>query len=159
MQLFSDHHLHASPSAGHSGFLKTYEQARRNFFWQGMKRKIQEMVAECDTCQCNKGETTPLSGLLEPLPLPTRIWIDISMDFIEGLPKSGGKTVILVVVDHLSKYSHFFALIHPHTTSSIKKCFMDQIFPLHGIPSSIVSNRNTTFTSHFCLIDTKLNMS
>ena len=57
------------------------------------------MVVECDTCQCHKGETTLLPGLLEPLPIPTRILIDISMDFIDGLPKSGGKTVILVVVD------------------------------------------------------------
>ena len=77
------------------------------------------MVVEGDTFQHNKGETTPLSGLLEPLPIPTRIWTDISMDFIEGLPKSGGKTVILVVVDRLSKYSHFCALIHPYTTSSV----------------------------------------
>ena len=61
------------------------------------------MVAECDTCQRNKGETTPLPGLLEPLPIPTRIWTDISMDFIEGIPKYGGKTMILVIVDFLSK--------------------------------------------------------
>ena len=76
------------------------------------------------------------------------------MDFIEGLPKYGGKTVILVVVDRLSKYSHFCALNHPYTTSSIAQIFMDQIFLLHEIPSSIVSDRNTTFTSHFRLTDT-----
>ena len=81
------------------------------------------------------------------------------MDFIQGLPKNGGKTVILVVVDRLSKYHHFCALIPPYTTSSIAQIFMDKIFLLHGIPSSIVSDRNTTFTSHFLLIDTKLNMS
>lgn len=141
--------LHASPSAGHSGFLKTYERARRNFFWKGMKQTIQQMVAECDTCQRHKGETTLLPGLLEPLPIPTRIWTDISMDFIEGLPKSGGKTVILVVVDRLSKYSHFCALSHPYTASSVAQIFMDQIFRLHGLPSSIVSDRDATFTSHF----------
>ena len=64
-----------------------------------MKWEIQQMVVECDSCQHHKDETTLLPGLLEPLPIPTRIWIDISMDFIDGLPKSGGKTVILVVVD------------------------------------------------------------
>ena len=71
------------------------------------------MVAECDTLQCHKGEMKLLPGLLEQLTIPTWIWINISMDFIEWLPKSGGKIVILVVVDHLSKYSHFCALIHP----------------------------------------------
>ena len=81
------------------------------------------------------------------------------MDFIQGLPKYGGKTIILVVVDRISKYSHFCALIHPYTTSSITQIFMDKIFLLHGIPSSIVSERNATFTSHFLLTDTKLNMS
>jgi len=129
--------------------LKTYERARCNFFWKGVKRAIQHMVGECDTCQCNKGEMILLPRLLKPLPIPTRIWIDISMDFIEVLPKSRGKIVILVVVDHLSKYSHFCALSHPYTSSSVAQIFMDQIFHLHGIPSSIVSDRDATFTSHF----------
>ena len=107
------------------------------------------MVAECDTFQCHKGEMKLLPGLLEPFPIPTRIWTYISMDFIDGLLKSGGKTIILVVVDRLSKYSHFCALIHPYTASLVAQIFMDQIFRLHGIPSSIVSDRDATFTSHF----------
>ena len=86
--------------------------------------------------------------------------LDIYFDgLIQGLPKYGGKTVILVVVDQLSKYHHFCALIPPYTTSSITQIFMDKIFLLHGIPSSIVSDRNTTFTIHFRLTDTKLHMS
>ena len=102
--------------------------------------------------------------LLKPLSIPTRIWTDISMDFIEGLPKYGGKTIILVVVDWLSKYSHFYALNHPYTASFVAQIFMDQIFDLHGIPSSIVSNHDATFTSHFWTklflhIGTKINMS
>ena len=107
------------------------------------------MAAEFDTCQRNKGETTPLSGLLEPFPIPTQIWTDISMDFIDGLPKFGGKTMILVVVDRLSKYSHFYALSHPYIASSVAQIFLDQIFHLHGMPSSIVSDSDATFTSHF----------
>ena len=86
------------------------------------------MVAECDTCQRHKGETTLLPGLLEPLPIPTRIWTDILMDFIDGLPKFGGKTIILVVINRLSKYSHFCALIHPYIASLATQIFMDQIF-------------------------------
>ena len=107
------------------------------------------MVRECDPFQCQKGETTLLPGLLEPLPIPTRIWIDISMDFIEVLPKSGDKTIILVVVDQLSKYSQFCALSHPYTTSSVTQIFMDHVFRLHGIPFSIVSDHGANFTSHF----------
>ena len=75
------------------------------------------MVVECDTFQHHKGETTLLFGLLEPFPIPTGIWTDISLVFIEGLPKSRGKTIILVLVDRLSKYSHFFSLSHPYTAS------------------------------------------
>ena len=81
------------------------------------------------------------------------------MDIIQGIPKYGGNILILVVVDWLCKYHHFCALIPPYTTSSIAQIFMDNIFILHGIPSSIVSDRNAPFTSHFLLTDTKLNMS
>ena len=83
------------------------------------------MVSECATRQRHKDGTTLLPRLLEPFPIPTRIYTDISMDFIEGLPKYGGKTVILVVVDRLSKYSHFCALNHPYTASSFAQIFMD----------------------------------
>ena len=120
--------IHASPLTRNSGFLKKYERSQNNFFWKGMKQEIQQIVAKCDTCQRHKGETTLLLGLLKPLPIPTRIWIDISMDFIDGLPKYGGKTVILVVVDRLSKYHHFCASIPPYTTSSIGQIFMDKIW-------------------------------
>jgi hypothetical protein len=131
--------LHATPTAGHSGFTKTYDRVKRSFFWDGMKQDIRNFVAECDVCQCNKGETVKSLGTLQPLPIPPAIWKDISMDFITGLPKSGNKSVIMVVVDRLSKYAHFCALQHPFTTSTVAQIFMDQVFKLHGMPHSIVS--------------------
>lgn len=71
------------------------------------------------------------------------------MDFIEGLPASQGKSVIWVVVDRLTKYSHFIALSHPYTAKSLALIYMQQVFRLHGLPHSIVSDRDTLFTSQF----------
>jgi hypothetical protein len=71
------------------------------------------------------------------------------MDFIVGLPKSGNKSIIMVVVDRLSKYAHLCALQHPFTTSTVAQIFMDQVFKPHGMPHSIVSDHDPTFTSNF----------
>jgi hypothetical protein len=124
--------LHATPIVGHSGFTKTYDRVKRYFFWDGMKQDIHKFVTECEVCQCNKGETIKSLGTLQPLSIPPAIWKDISIEFITGLPKSGNKSVIMVVVDHLSKYAHFCALHHPFTASTVAQIFMDQVFKLHG---------------------------
>jgi hypothetical protein len=71
------------------------------------------------------------------------------MDFITGLPKSGNKSIIMVVVDCFFKYAHSYALQHPFTTSIVAQIFMDQVFKLHGMPHSIVSDCDPTFTSNF----------
>lgn len=88
-------------------------------------------------------------GLLQPLPVPSRAWEHITMDFIEGLPKSGGKEVIFVVVDRFTKYAHFIALSHPYMASQIAQLFLDNICKLHGNPISITSDRDPVFTSLF----------
>jgi hypothetical protein len=69
------------------------------------------------------------------------------MDFVDGFPKVGGKAVILTVVDRLSKYAHFIALAHPYTATTVAKAFFKHIIKLHGVPASIVSNRDPIFTS------------
>jgi hypothetical protein len=74
--------------------------------------------------------------------------MDISMDFIEGLPKVSSKSVILTMVDRFSKYVHFSALGHPYTATSVAHAFFDGIVWLHGFPSSIVSDTNPVFTGH-----------
>ena len=71
------------------------------------------------------------------------------MDFVEKLPKSGGKDVIIVVVDRLTNYGHFIALMHHFSVSMVASAYMDQVFKLHGNPSTIVSDRGPTFTSQF----------
>jgi hypothetical protein len=141
--------LHATPTAGHSGFTKIYDQVKRSFLFEGMKQDLRNFVVECDVCQCKKGITVKSPSTLQLLPIPPAIWWDISMDFIVGLPKSGNKSVIMVVVDHLSKYAHLCALQHPFTTSTMAQLFMDQVFKLHGMPHSIVFYHDSTFTSNF----------
>lgn len=64
------------------------------------------------------------------------------MDFIDGLPKSSGKDSILVVIDRYTKYAHFFTLTYPYSASQIAQVFLDNICKLHGLPSSIVSDRD-----------------
>ena len=141
--------LHSSPTVSHSGFQKTYARTHRSFFWIGIKTNILTFVAKYDVCQCHKGETIKSLGTLQPLPIPASIWTDVSMDFIIGLSKSDNKSVIMVVVDSIFKYAHFCALPHPFTPTLVAQAFMDRIFKLHGMPTSIVSDRDPTFTSNF----------
>jgi hypothetical protein len=117
------------------------------FFREGMKKDIFHFVIECEVCQCNKGETIKSPGTLKPLPIPASMWIEISMYFIVGLPKAGNKSVIMVVVDHLSKYAHFGALPHTFTPALVAQAFLDHIFKLHGMPISIVFDRDPNFTN------------
>ena len=100
-------------------------------------------------CQRNKHENTASPGLLQPLPIPSAPFIDINMDFIEGLSKSEGKEVILVVVDRFSKYAHCMALSHPYSASGVAKTFMQNVYKLHGLPASITSDRDPVFFSRF----------
>jgi hypothetical protein len=156
--------FHDTPQGGHSGFYRTYRRLAANVYWVGMKNVVQEFVRSCDICQRQKYLACAPGGLLQPLPIPDRIWEDISMDFITGLPKSRGFEAILVVVDRLSKYCHFIALKHPYTARTIAEVFVREIVRLHGIPLSIVSDRDPIFMSNFWkelfkLQGTKLKMS
>jgi hypothetical protein len=137
------------PQLGIPGFPKPMTGSNVPFFWDGMKQDVHNFLVECDVCQCNKGETVKPPGTLQLLTIPPIIWWDISMDLITGLPKLGNKSVFMVVVDHLSRYAHFFSLQHPFTSSIVAQLFMDQVFKLHGMPHSIVYDRDPTFTSNF----------
>ena len=118
--------IHNSPQAGHSGYRKTVQRAKANFYWEGMRKDIRQMVKECPVCQVSKVENIHSLGLLQPLPIPQGSWTDISMDFIKGLPLSQGKSVIFVVVDRLTKYGHFLALAHPFTAIAVANLFLSK---------------------------------
>jgi hypothetical protein len=83
------------------------------------------------------------------LPVPKGAWRDITMDFVEGLPLSDGTDVILVVVDHFTKYAHFVPLRHPYTAPKVAHVFVDSVVKLHGMPHTITSDRDAIFTSNF----------
>lgn len=156
--------LHSSAMGGHSGFPATYNRIKQLFSWTGLKSCIQQFVSSCPTCQQAKSDRARYPGLLQPLPIPSMAWQSISMDFVEGLPPSGGKNCILVVVDRFSKYAHFLPLAHPYTALSVAKLFLQQVYRLHGLPDSIVSDRDRVFTSQlwqalFRLANVTLKMS
>lgn len=141
--------LHASALGGHSGQTTCLQRIKLAFYWPNMKSEVIEMIKSCEVCQRSKNENVQYPGLLQPLNIPTQIWKEISMDFIEQLPESNGKNVVLVVFDRLTKYGHFIALQHPFSAKDIADVFLDHIFKLHGMPNSIVSDRDKIFTSNF----------
>ena len=94
--------LHTSPLGGKLGFLKTYHRVKKEFFWNDLKLGIQNYVEECLVCKKNKVETIKISGMLQPLAIPSQCWEEVSMDFITGLPKSKGNSVNMVVIDRLT---------------------------------------------------------
>ncbi|TYK15071.1 Ty3/gypsy retrotransposon protein [Cucumis melo var. makuwa] len=143
------HTFHDSILGGHSGFLRTYKRMSGELFWKGMKEDIKKYVEQCEICQRNKSEATKPAGVLQPLPIPDRILEDWTMDFIEGLPKAGGMNVIMVVVDRLSKYAYFVTMKHPFSAKQVAMEFIDKIVRRHGIPKSIISDRDKIFVSNF----------
>ncbi|GJU67756.1 putative mitochondrial protein [Tanacetum coccineum] len=114
-----------------------------------MRKLVKEIVRTCDVCQRNKSNLSAYPGLLQPLPIPNQIWQDLSMNFVDSLPMSQGKSIVLVVMDMLSKQAHFIVGTHPYTTKVITQLFLYNIYKLHGLPKTIVSDRDKVFMSLF----------
>ncbi|CAN6249028.1 unnamed protein product [Urochloa humidicola] len=156
--------MHSSALGGHSGVPVTYQRLKRLFAWRGMKKDVHSFVTSCAICQQAKPERVKYPGLLQPLAVPDGAWQVISMDFVEGLPQSGGKNCVLVVVDKFSKFAHFIPLKHPFTASSVASVFMQEVYRLHGMPKVIISDRDRVFTNQlwkalFALAQVQLSMS
>ncbi|XP_072066659.1 uncharacterized protein [Arachis hypogaea] len=143
------HLSHDSLIGGHGGYKKTLGRLAAQFFWKGMSSSIRNYVKAYNICQQAKYSTQPPAGLLEPLPIPSHIWQDISMDFIIGLPISHGCSVILVVIDRLSKFAHFIPLPTDYTAPKVVEAFVQTVVSVHGILHSIISDRDKVFTSKF----------
>ena len=140
---------HDVQTAGHLGGGKTHELLSRNFYWPKMEAWVQDFVSSCDVCQRVKAARHGRYGKLLPLESPYKPWTSISMDFITELPKSDGFTSIWVIVDRFTKMAHFIPLKPPATARDLARIFVREIWRLHGIPSEIVSDRDSRFTSNF----------
>ncbi|KAA3452986.1 Transposon Ty3-G Gag-Pol polyprotein [Gossypium australe] len=141
--------FHESALGGYSGIHATRHRISTLLYWKGLSSDVKRWVRECVTCQRCKTDNSASPGLLQPLPIPERAWAVISMNFIEGLPPSHGKSTILVVIDRLTKYGHFLPLHHPYTASLVAQEFLYHVYKLHGAPEAIVSDRDRIFLSNF----------
>nr|prf retrotransposon del1-46 [Lilium henryi] len=139
---------HRSKFTIHPGSTKMYRNLKINFWWSGIKREVVEYVSRCLICQQVKADHHHHSGLLQPLPVSEK-WEHILMDFIIGFPLSKRcHDSIWVIVDRFTKSAHFIPI---HTTISGKDLalYIKEIIRLHGIPTTIVTDRDTKFTSRF----------
>jgi hypothetical protein len=134
---------------GHFGVSKTLELLQEHFYWPHMKIDVQKFCDRCIVCKRAKSKVMP-HGLYTLLPIPEFPWVDISMDFVLGLPRTKhGKDSIFVVVDRFSKMAHFIPCKKVDDACHVADLFFKEVVRLHGLPRSIVSDRDPKFLSHF----------
>jgi len=144
------HECHDVPTSGHLGKDKTIELVKRRFYWPRMDIEIAQYVTGCDECQRNKPSQQARMGLLQPLPIPNRPWSQVSLDLITQLPRSKlGHDAIVVFVDKLTKMVHYVPTTTNVTAPELSNIFIREVCRLHGVPDSILSDRDPRFTAHF----------
>jgi hypothetical protein len=127
-----------------------YQDLKKDYWWPGMKYEIVQYVSKCLTCLQVKAEHQKPYGKIQPLEIPEWKWENITMDFITKLPRtSKGYDAIWVIVDRLTKSAHFLPIRETYTSERLAELFIKEIVARHGVPVSIVSDRDTRFTSKF----------
>ena len=141
---------HESRYSLHPGITKMYNDLKRQYWWPKMKFDVTEFVSNCLTCQKVKIEHQRPGGLLQDIEIPQWKWDSISMDFIVGLPLTqSSHDSIWVIVDRLTKSAHFLPIRIDYPLSRLVQLYVDEIVRLHGIPKSIISDRDPRYTSDF----------
>ncbi|KAK8934588.1 hypothetical protein KSP39_PZI014470 [Platanthera zijinensis] len=139
---------HCSRYSVHPGITKMTADLKKMMFWPGMKKDITYFVTHCEACQLVKAECRNPAGLLQPLPVPEWKFDDIAMDFIHGLPRSRtGNDSIWVIVDRLTKVARFVPIRKDDSVGVLVRKFVEQYVRYHGVPRTIVSDRDGRFTS------------
>ena len=157
--------LHDHPMAGHGGISKTLALAKQRYCWGEMKKTITDYVNGCQSCQRVKSSSEKPAGLLAPLPTPEAPWESISMDFVVALPTTlSGYNAILTVIDRLTKMAHFIPVKDTTDAEEVASVIIKEVVRLHGLPKSVVCDRDPRFRSAFFkslmkLLAVNLNMS
>ena len=146
---------HDAPTAGHMGVTKTLKLLKRCYYWDSLPRDVKDYVNTCAICQRTKARTHRPYGLLQALPVPSRPWQEISMDFVTGLPPAVDPLTrkvtdsILVIVDRFTKYALYIAAPKQLTASGLAELLLYHVFRHYGLPDGIISDRGSLFTSNF----------
>ena len=140
--------IHDQPACGHPGMARTYLLLKREYYWRGMKTTVAQYIQNCYSCHRAKPSRHREHGLLHPLPIPQQRWQDITIDFITGLPLSNGNNAIMTVTDRLTKERHYipcFAGEDGTSAEATVDMLIKEVFRLHGLPASIISDRGPQF--------------
>jgi len=141
---------HEPPYVGHMGVHKTLDLVRRHIWWRGWREDVTQYIRECYSCQCNKPLTGKPIGPLQPLEAPEEPWESVSMDFMVRLPKTmEGHDTVLVYVCRLTKMVHLVPMSGTYTAKSCAEAFVQNVWRLHGLPKSFVSDRDKVWTGEF----------
>ncbi|KAJ9544880.1 LOW QUALITY PROTEIN: hypothetical protein OSB04_024587 [Centaurea solstitialis] len=156
---------HQSRYSIHPGSDKMYKGIKEHYWWPGMKKDIATYVSKCLTCARIKAEHQKPSGLLQQPEIPEWKWERISVNFVTKLPKTKkGHDSIWVIVDRLKKYARFLPIRETYSIGRLAKLYVDEIVMRHGVPISIISDRDSRFTSRFwqslqTAIDTRVDLN
>jgi len=134
-------------AVGHEGRWKTVELVTRNYWWPGVMRDVGRYVEGCNLCQRMKNRMEELAEKLKLSEVPEKPWSHLMVDFIMKLPVVAGKNAILVVCDWLSKMTHFVATTEGILAEGLARLFWDNVWKLHGLPKSVVSDRGPQFAA------------
>ena len=144
--------IHNQPAVDHPGVEQTLNMICRYYYWPAMREKVEQYLRNCHVCKQAKAARDAYNGLFQPLPVPKKPWVDLTIDFVVGLPKSQpeGYDAILIVIDRLSKKRHYIPYTEDNNGTSAEataELFFWYVCCYHGLPISLPSDRDPQFAS------------